>query len=195
MKEDLTNYYKNALLSGLCTEYKGYWQSAHGDKKKLVDLVLQQQSLPHFLTYCNCGKGVSKEYLLETFGDYINGKYTAIDVDGVVGDYKSELYVGVDGILSLNNDVSCLMWTTIPQLEIKPCKATKLYIGCDSDVHVVCGDYNNITVMLFDESKVTLDDVDEDSNILVYKYSDKCEVKQGTFCLGNVKEFSKELRL
>lgn len=193
--DDLFKYYKNALTNGLCQEYKGYWQSAHGDKKKLVDLVLQQQALPHFITYCNNGQGLSKEYLLENFNDYINGNYVAIDVDGVKGNYKTQLYVGVKGICDASNDVSCFMWSNVPLVEIQTCKATKIYCGCNSILHISCGGYNNITIMLFDNSQVVLDDVDEDSTIVIYKYSNKCNVEHGKFCFGKVKEFTKTLRL
>lgn len=193
--DELTKYYKESLLNNLCAEYKGYWQSASRDKKRLVDLVLAQQSLPHFLTYCHEGKGLSEEYITRNFGEYINGKYTAVDVDGVQGGYKTEIYVGFKHVLSLSDDVSCFMWCDIPQLEIKPTKAVKIYAGCSTDISLVCGGYNNVVIMLFDDSKITLDDVDVDSNILVYKYSEDCQVEKGKFCLGKVKEFRKELRL
>lgn len=193
--DDLFNYYKNALIDGLCQEYKGYWQSAHGDKKKLVDLVLQQQSIPHFLTYCNEGKGLSKEYILENFADYINGNYVAIDVDGISGNYKTQLYVAVNDTCMASNDVSCFMWSNIPLLEIPTCKAEKLYCGCGSTIHISCGGYNNIMIMLFDNSKIILDEADEDSTIIIYKYSNMCEVDKGKFCFGKIKEFTKTLRL
>lgn len=193
--DELTKYYKESLLNNLCAEYKGYWQSASHDKKRLVDLVLAQQSLPHFLTYCHNGMGLSEGYIKRTFGEYINGKYTAIDVDGVQGGYKTEIFVGFNRILSLSDDISCFMWCDVPQLEIKPTKAIKIYAGCSSNINIVCGGYNNVVIMLFDDSTITLDDIDEDSTIIVYKYSDECRVTQGKYCLGTVKEFRKTLRL
>lgn len=193
--EAIQEYYKNALLADLCTEYKGLWQAASKDKRKLVDLALSMQAIPHLLTFAHEGNGMTMESLMNDFGDYINGKYTAIDVDGVNGGYKSELYVGYNGILSRADDVLCIMWSTIPLMEIKPTKAVKTYVGCSSDVHIVCGGYNNVTIMLFDDSKVTLSDIDEESNVTVFKYSDQCDVAIGKYCMGKVKEFRKELRL
>lgn len=193
--DDMNKYYKEALLDNLCTEYKGYWQSSRNDKEKLVRLVAQQQSLPHFITYSYNGKGLSRNYIVENFSHYINGNHVIVDADGVAGNYKTELYVGFKGVLSPTDDVLAFMWANVPQLEIKATKAVKIYLGCKSDVHIVCGGYNYITIMLFDESKVMLDDIDENSNVVVFKYSDKCEVGTGTYCLGNVKQFRKELRL
>ena len=48
---------------------------------------------------------------------------------------------------------------------------------------------------VFDESVVTIDDFDENSDIIVYKYSEKAVVEIGKFCLGRVKVFNKELKL
>ena len=193
--EAIQEYYKNALLADLCTEYKGLWQAASKDRRKLVDLAISMQGLPHLLTFAHDGNGMTKESLMNDFGDYINGRYTAIDVDGVKGGYKSELYVGYNGNLSHADDVLCIMWSTIPLMEIKATKAIKIYVGCSSDVRIVCGGYNNVTIMLFDDSKVTLSDIDEESNVTVFKYSDQCDVTIGKYCMGKVKEFRKELRL
>ena len=193
---DLEKYYKESLLANLCGEYKGYWQAASHDKEKLVRLAMQQQSLPHLITFANDGKGLTKDYVLQEFGDYVNGNYTGIDVDGVTGDYKTELYVGFKGDLSLSNDVTAFMWATVPTLEINPFKATKMYVGAKSDVHIVCGGYNHVVVMLFDTSTVWLDDIDEESSVTIYQYSDKAKVEVGRFCLSTkIKCFRKELRL
>lgn len=194
--DDLNKYYKNALLGNLCGEYRGYWQSAHNDKEKLVRLALQQQCLPHLISYSYEGKGLSKEYILENFKDYINGNYIGINVDGVDGDYKSELYVGFNGILTLCDDILCTMWTSIPYLNLPTCKATKIYCGCSSELHINCDGFNNVIIMLFDDSVVSLEDFDETCSANIYKYSDKCKVNYGKYCLSKrINEHQKELRL
>lgn len=194
--DDLEKYYKNSLIANLCGDYKGMWQNARHDKEKLVRLAMQQQSLPHLITFASDGKGLTKDYILQEFGGFVNGNYTGIDVDGVTGDYKTELYVGFKGDLSLSNDVTGLLWSTIPSLEINPFKATKMYVGCNSNVHIVCAGYNSVVIMLFDSSTVWLDDIDEDSSVTIYKYSDDAKVEIGRYCLSTkVKCFRKELRL
>lgn len=198
MKDEMMQYYKNSLLDGLCAEYKGRWQGAHGDKEKLVRLVLNQQALPHFLTYCHNGKGLSMDFLMDAYADYINGQYTAIDADGVEGGgYKSQLYIGHnDNIHVESTDVLALGWCNVPSLEIKPTKSVKVYVGCSSNVYIDCGGYNNVIVMLFDDSVVHLEDIDEDSHVMIYRYSDDAVVERGKYCISrNVKVFDKELKL
>lgn len=192
-------FYK-AALSGdittpLCASYKQAWRACGDDKEMLVRLVMKEQSLPYFFAHCYQNKGLSREYILDEFKEYINGNYIGFDVDGVAGDYKTELYVGFSGDLVVYDDVLAAMWCGIPSLEIPKCKAVKIYCGCGSDLTLVCNGYNNVCVMLFDDSRVTIDDTDENSNVVVYKYSDKCEVVEGKYCFGMVKQFNKVLRL
>lgn len=199
MERDMFRFYKSALsgeiTTPLCAEYKSAWRQCGDDKEMLVRLVMKEQSLPFFFAHCYQNKGLSKEYILSEFSDYINGKYVGIDVDGVIGNYKTELYVGYNDNLSVSDDVLATMWSTIPSMEIPTCKAVKIYCACGSEVHLSCDGYNSVIVMLFDDSKIILDDVDEDSNITIYKYSDKASVELGKFCLKEPKVFNKELRL
>ena len=195
MENRLFEYFKNALKGGLCATYKHEWQKAKGDKELLVRLALQQQSLPHVISYAASGQGLTKEYVTDAFADYING-YTAIDVDGVQGGYKTQLWAGFDGDVYIHQaDVLAFMWCNIENLNVKATKATKIYVGCGSTLNLSCDGFNNVTVMLMDNSTVNLDDIDKESNIIIYKYSDKATVSMDRYCMGNVKIFDKQLRL
>lgn len=193
MDKELFNYYKLSLVNGLCNEYKGYWQAANNDKEKLIKLALSQQALPHLITYCENGLGLTKDYLMTSFKDYING-YVVNDADDVKG-YTYSLYVGKKGQISVATDVLAMLWCDVPQVQIKATTCPILYVGAKSDIHVVCDGYNMPRIYMFGESHVTLDDVDENSHVVIYKYSDKCKVDKGKFCLGKVNEFNKDLRL
>ena len=191
-------FYK-AALSGeittpLCASYKAAWRQCGDDKEMLVRLVLRQQSLPYFFAHCYQGKGLSRDYILDEFKGYINGRYVGMDVDGVVGDYKTELYVGYNDEIVANDDVLATMWSRA-SVSIPTTKAVKIYCGCGSELHVSCDGYNSVIVMLFDDSKVFLEDVDKDSTVSVYRYSDKASVETGKFCMEEPKIFDKELRL
>jgi hypothetical protein len=70
-----------------------------------------------------------------------------------------------------------------------------LYVSNKSNLHLICEGYNSVNVKLFDNSKITIEELDEDSSVTVYKYSDDASVELGKFCLGNVKVFNKKLRL
>lgn len=194
MAQDLFNYYKHALSNGLCSEYKGRWRACHDNKEKLVKLVMAQQSLPHFIYYCYNGIGLSKEYIQETFTDYINGKTVINDADGVDG-YTYSIYVGYKGIFKAATDVLAFMWCSNTSCTVNVAKSPVIYVGAGSHIHLTLDGYNCPRIYLFDDSKVTITDADENSKVIIYKYSDKAQVELGKYCLGKVKEFRKDLRL
>lgn len=192
----LNIYYKNALLDDLCDEYKGRWRSAKDNKLELLKLSLCQQSLPHVVTYAYQGRGITKKYVKENFGEYING-YTVYDADGCTG-YTYGLYVDYDydNELVVDKDVASLMWCDDVQAVVPLTKAPTIYVSNNSHINLVCDGYNSVRVYLFDESTVTLEDVDEDSNVIIYRYSDDAKVNIGQFCLSTkVREFRKQLKL
>lgn len=191
--DELTRYYRESLLADLCDEYKGYWQSAKNDKEKLIRLSLSQQAIPHVASFAYMGKGLSKEFFLREFSDYING-YTVHDADDVKG-FTYGLYVDYNDVLDIDKDVTHIMWSVGTNVVVPLTKAPIIYVTNKSDVHLICEGYNNVKVYLFDESRLTIDDLGEDGDVVVYKYSTSCDVVKGKYCLGSVKEFAKELRL
>lgn len=193
--DDLTKYYKNALLNNLCDEYKGYWRKANGNKSELIKLAMTQQVIPHLATYAYNGMGLSKEYLLEEYKDYINDT-TLFDCDGVHG-FSYQLYVDYKGdCVDLQSDVSHFMWCDGLTIEVGETKCPTIYISNKSKVNLVCLGYNNVRVYMFDESELTIDDCDEESSVTVLKYSDKCKVDKSKFCFSDkIKEHEKTLRL
>lgn len=186
---------QGVLTDPLCADYKAKWSKCHNDKEKLVKMVMSQQALPYYLSHCYNGYGLSKEYVLDYFADYINGKYTGIDVDGVQGDYKTQIYAGYNDSIEESLDVIAFQWCN-STLITPQCKAIKLYVGCSSEIHVECEGYNSLVVMLFDDSTVWLDDIDEDSSIIIYRYSPDAKVEVGRFCFSDkVRIFNKQLKL
>lgn len=200
MKDEMFDFKRNALLGNisgqpLCVDYKAAWRKCGNDKEMLIRLALQQQASPFFSTACYKNMGLTKEYIKEEFKDYING-YVVNDADNVNG-YTYGLYVDWDyeNDLEIKTDVASLMWCVGTNVVLSKCKCPTLYVSNRSNIHLICDGYNTVNVKLFDDSKVILDDVDEDSDVLVYKYSDKASVELGKFCLKKPKVFPKELRL
>ena len=198
--EELLYFKKNAILGNingqpLCQDFKQAWRACGDDKEMLVKLALKQQSIPYLSHACYKELGLTKGYIKEHFKDYING-YTIHDSDGVSG-YTYGLYVDWDyeNDLVVDKDVVGVMWTVGANIVIEPTKCPTLYISNRSNVHLVGDGYNSINIKLFDESKVTIEDLNENSNVVVYKYSDDAKVEEGKFCFGKVKVFNKELRL
>ena len=204
MINELDNFRKYAIQGGitapLCDEYRTLWRGCGHNKGKLVRLAMRQQSIPYFLSHCYHGKGLSKEYILEEFHDFINENTNdaqIMDCDGVDG-YEYALYVGFSALNKRNADVSCFMWSLVPTYEILATRAQILYVGCDSHIHLSLGGYNSITIYLFDQSTVTIDDMDDTSNVLCYKYSNDCQLIRGTYCTCNesqIKQYNKQLIL
>lgn len=195
MKQDLFNYYKNALANNLCKEYKGRWQACHNDKAMLFHLGMEQQSLPHLITYCYNGIGVSKEVLKEDFKDFINGKVIAHDADGVEG-FTSAMYVDKHGVFSAETDVLAFLWCDKVCCTIPLTKSPVLYVGCGSKVNLSLEGYNGmVRIYLFDDSEVFINDSDDESKVIIYRYSKDAKVEIGKYCFATVNDFDKELRL
>lgn len=197
--DELLEFKKNAILgkiSGqpLCEEYRAALRKCGNNKELLVRLALMQQSTPYLSHACYEKIGLSKEYILANFDEYINGKRTFENVEGV-GGYTYQLYVGYDKDFEITADVTSLMWCNGSQLVIESTKCPTIYVSNRSNVHLVGDGYNSIRIYLFDESSVVLEDFDENSSVLIYKYSKDARVEIGKYCLGKVKVFDKELKI
>lgn len=195
----MIDFTRNALLGNisgqpLCASYKAALRQCGDDKEMLVRLALMQQSTPYVSTACYKRLGITKEYIMKNFAEYINGRKTFDDVEGVKG-YTYQLYVGHNQDFDITADVTSLMWCDNPQVVVAQTKCPTIYISNHSNVHLVGDGYNSINIKLFDKSKVTIEDLDEDSEVFVYKYSKNAKVELGKYCLGKVKVFDKELRL
>lgn len=186
-------FYKNAVSGGLCEEYTKELQARNRRKSSLVELSLRQQSIPYLATKVHEG-WLTREYILREYADYINGRYTFTDCDKVDG-YTYGLYVSHNEDLSLSNDVSHFMWCNDLRIEIPETRCPTLYVSNNSDVRIVCDGYNTVIVNLFDESRVTLEDLDKESKAIIRKYSDNCKVYEGNFCFGSVIQRRKALEI
>ena len=200
MDSQMLTFKRNALLGNisgqpLCADFKSAWRRCGNDKEMLVRLALMQQSQPYFSTACYKNLGLTKDYIKREFKDYING-YVIKDADNVDG-YTYSLYVDWDyeNDLDVNVDVCSIMWTVGANIVVPSTHCPTIYLSNHSNVHLVCEGFNSVNIKLFDKSKVTIEDLDEESNVIVYRYSDDACVESGKYCLGRVKVFDKELRL
>jgi hypothetical protein len=194
MKDEMTIFHRNALLANLCKEWATMWSNCHGDKEKLMRLALMQQSAPYLATFCYNGAGVSKEYCLREFGDYLNGR-TFANCDKVEG-FTYSMYVSPSEAAKISVDVAQILWSNPVEVIIPETKCPKLYISNKSSVHLTLEGYNSVLVYLFDESELIIDDADDTCEVVVYRYSDNSKVERGTFCISpKVKIFNKILKL
>lgn len=192
--DELMFYRKNALLSNLCKEWNTKWSNCHGEKDKLMRLVLSQQAAPHFATFCYNGAGLSKEYCQREFGSYLNGRVFA-DCDEVEG-FTYAMYISPSEAKEIGVDVAQILWSNPMEVVIPQTKCNRLYISNKSSVHLALEGYNTVQVYLFDKSELIIDDADDTCEVIVYRYSDDCKVERGTFCISpKVKIFNKTLKL
>jgi len=198
MDKELLDFQKNALLGNisgqpLCSDYKAAWRSCGNDKEMLVRLALSQQSLPFLSHACYTKMGVTKDYIVNNFGEFINGNRVFSDVEGVKG-YTYELYVGHRKPFDIKSDVIAMMWCDC-DITMPKTKCGRIYVSNGSTIHLSLDGYNSPSVYLFDDSKVIIDDADEDSTVTVFKYSDKASVEIGKYCFAKVNQFTKKLKL
>ena len=195
MEKELFDFVKNAYTSGLCDEYKDEIRKCHEDKQRLVELAMRQQSIPYVATKMHEGI-ITKEYLQKSYGGFLNG-FILKDCDGVNGyTYSWYLDYDYDNDLVVDVDVAHISYTVGANIVIPSTKCPILYISNRSNVHLICSGYNTIKIYMFDKTRVTIEEADNDSTILVYKYSDACKVEYGKYCLcDKIKCFNKELRL
>ena len=188
-------FYRNSLARNLCKEYSREFKNDLDDNDKLFSLCLRQQSIPFFATACYQKWGLSADFLKDKFKDYINGKHTAKDCDGVNG-YTYQLWCdsGTGGTINISCDITHIM-NNICDIVVPKTKCPVVYVSNRSSIKLISKGYNSVRVYLFDESQLFIDSLDENSNILIYKYSNECNVIIGENCMGNIKQFNKDLRL
>ena len=191
--DELTYFRKNALLDGLCKEWSAMWSACHSDKEKLMRLVLMQQSAPYFATYCNQGKGLTKGYCKREFKDYINGRVFN-DCDDVKG-YTYSMYIDAPTSVAMHVDVAQFLWCNNTRVIIEKTKCPTLYVSNHSNIELVLQGFNTPHIYLFDDSVLNINDADDESMVVVYKYSKNAKVNIGKYCLCDVKVHDKELRL
>lgn len=195
----MMEFYK-AALSGvlttpLCSEYKASWRKCGDDKEMLIRLSLNQQAIPYVVTHARKGLGLTKDYIKRNFKEFING-HVVYGADGMDG-YSYALYVdwGYDNDLEIRTDVTSIMWTKNANIIVPETKCPTIYISNGSVVMLDCCGYNSVNIKLFDNSKVIISELDEDSSVTVFIYGEGSSVETGRFCLGKVNKFRKELRL
>ena len=188
-------FLKDAYTSGLCNEYRDEIRNCHEDKLQLIRLAMRQQSIPWVATKLSDGV-ITKRYIKNTFGVYLNG-FILNDCDDVK-DYTYTWYVDYDydNDIVVDVDVIHVSFTKGARIVVPLTKCPIIYVSNKSDVHLICDGYNSVRVYLFDDSRVTIDDSDETCNILVYRYNDNCELVKGRYCLcKNINDYRKKLRL
>lgn len=154
---ELLTLKRNALVLGLCGDYKKRWDSSMS-KEDLVNMALDANGCEFITDACTFGwgGGFSPSYIKSTFGDYINGKYRR-DKDG----YTSMLYACHTGSIKLESTILILLGCDTDVI-IPPYAFSKVYVGSGSSVRfhghgkLMVFSYGNNNILFHDkEQEVT----------------------------------------
>lgn len=129
MENELLTLKRNACMLGLCGQYKTMWDACR-NKKDLIDMALDANGVEFMADSIAFDWGLSKEYLMKEFSDFINGKYQRNK-----GGYKSRMYVGYEGDITIDSTITLLVGCK--GKVVVPCSmVASIYVcgGCDIDV-------------------------------------------------------------
>lgn len=193
MDNELFMFYRNSLSRNLCREYSDMFKKNLGDKKRMISLAMQQQSIPYVATSIYEGWGVDIGYLKNNYKGYINGRYSLKDCDMVQG-YSYELWCDYKASMKVKTDIVHMVQCEC-DVNVRQTKCPTIYVSNKSNINLKSQGYNTIIVYLFDDSIINIDNTDSNTNIIVYKYSDNAKVIIGDKNEGKIKKFDKTLRL
>jgi len=132
---DLLMLKRKAVALGLCGEYKGLWDSAQS-QEELLRIALDANGIEFVADSIAFGWGLSKDYILKHFSDYINGEYTCRQ-----NGYNSELFVGKEGDVTVSSTLNLFAYCGKLKINIPKNFVCKLYVCGGGDVSIDnCGD-------------------------------------------------------
>lgn len=126
---DIKTFRENATKENLCSEYVQKWDAC-GSHKQYVDLALSSKGVDYLCDSIAKGWGVSPQYVIEKFDNFINGKYVS-QQEG----YTSELFCLYNGDITARTTVITAIESnitiTVPEYHI-----CNIYISGKSTVNV-----------------------------------------------------------
>ena len=105
------------------------------------------------------------------------------------------MFVDAPTSVEMRVDVAQFLWCNNTRIAIEKTKCPTLYVSNHSNVELVLQGFNTPRIYLFDDSVLNINDADDESMVVVYKYSRNAKVNVGKYCLCDVKVHEKELRI
>lgn len=192
MDSEMILFFKEARKRSLCESFAQKWVKLR-EKDDFVDFCLLPQAIPYMAVSMYEKWGLSKDYLLREFPKYINGKYISARVDGI--DANAELFVDFSDVAyHIKNSLYHISHTQKSIFHIKDTICPIIHISNNSDVIIGCNTFNNVTIKLYDKSKVYIDAPDKSCKVLIEKFSNECELDFDTNN-DNIKVVTKKLEI
>lgn len=143
---DLLGFKRNAVLLGLCGQYKDMWDKAE-NKEDLMNIALDSNGVEMLCDAAAFGWGMDIQYMKKTFLDYINGNWKRNR-----GGYTSCLFVDYAGHI----EQECTLTTIIASnatFHIPKHRICELHVSGGSHVEVT-GE-GKCNVYTYGDSEVT----------------------------------------
>ena len=129
-KNELLSLKRNALMMGLCGQYKDKWDGCC-DKRALVNMALDSNGIEFMADSIAFGWGLSKEYLQGEFGEFMNGLYQCREKG-----YTSEMYIGAHGVVSVKSTLVLVGYCKDLEIHIPEHTVCRIYVCGGSRVRV-----------------------------------------------------------
>lgn len=127
---DLLTLKRNALMMGLCGQYKDKWNGC-ANKRQLVDMALDSNGIEFMADSIAFSWGLSKDYLLREFGEFMNGFYQCREKG-----YTSEMYIGAHGVISVKSTLILVGYCDDLEIEIPEHSVCRIYVCGSSKVRI-----------------------------------------------------------
>lgn len=101
--KNLLELKRKSMSLGLCEIYKKKWDECES-KKELIDMALDANGIEYLADFFSFGWGLSPEYILKEFHDYINGAYQRSS-----NGYTGELFVLNKKTISVRSTLNLLV--------------------------------------------------------------------------------------
>lgn len=132
---------RKALAMGLCGEYGEKWADA-ATQKELVDLASDINGADFLCSSVAKGWGLSKDFLLRNFGDYINGRY--VSRHGGTKGYTSEVFIGCDGEIRARATILIILYSNVT-VYVPENHACRVFAAGNTNIAIQCDGYCEFT--------------------------------------------------
>ncbi len=164
--KDLDFFKNEALNRSLCSTAVSDWANSVS-KEDFFEFSLKPSSIPYMSLAMREGWGLSVEYIIKEFADFINGKETA-EVALKDRTISGQMYVGFEGKREVNasivNVVNSNIYITTKRY------ATSIHVNNDSHVTLELPDDCFITIYLYDKSTIRLVNTNNHQKVYIYDY-------------------------
>lgn len=132
---------RKALAMGLCGKYNEKWADAT-TQKELVDLATDINGADFLCASVAKGWGLSRDFLLQNFGDYINGRY--VSAHGEKKDYTSEVFIGCDGEIRARTTIIIVLYSDVT-VYVPKNHACRIFAAGNTNIGIQCDGHCEFT--------------------------------------------------